>query len=103
MKKVINLLSSAVLLFCSIFILNSCNNTDTTKTDADSISTVETTTDPVTPPVSDKLTDPEIASVAVTANQIDIDYAKNVIFHEYKTFSKSLFILKNRKIPDQTS
>lgn len=34
---------------------------------------------PVTAQKSQKLTDPEIASVAVTANQIDIDYAKIAI------------------------
>ncbi|HTM98790.1 MAG TPA: DUF4142 domain-containing protein, partial [Pedobacter sp.] len=34
---------------------------------------------PVNAQKSQKLTDPEIASVAVTANQIDIDYAKIAI------------------------
>lgn len=77
MKKVINLSFSAVFLFCTIFLLNSCNNADTTTTNMDSTSTMsaDTSMAPVAPPVSDKLTDPEIASVAVTADQIDIDYA----------------------------
>lgn len=74
MKKVINLLGSGVLLFCAIFLLNSCNNADSDQTNADSLNAV-TTTDATPAPASDKLTDPEIASVAVTANQIDIDYA----------------------------
>ena len=77
MKKVINLSGFGVLLFCAIFLLNSCNNADTTKnnTDSTTVSTMDTATAPVEPAASDKLTDPEIASVAVTADQIDIDYA----------------------------
>jgi len=68
------------------FILNSCNSsgdktasatTDTTTTATTATTTTapapaDTTTAAATPA---KLTDPEIASVAVTADQIDIDYA----------------------------
>ena len=74
-------MGSGVLLFCAIFFLNSCNNADSTKSTTDStatVSTMDTATAPVAAPApaaSDKLTDPEIASVAVTADQIDIDYA----------------------------
>jgi putative membrane protein len=76
MKKVINLFGSGVLLFATIFMLNSCNNADTTKTNTDSTAVVSADATPApVAPASDKLTDPEIASVAVTANQIDIDYA----------------------------
>ena len=77
MKKAINLLSGVAFLFCTIFLLNSCNNADTTTTNSDTATTVSTMDTSMTPaaPVSDKLTDPEIASVAVTADQIDIDYA----------------------------
>ncbi|MEO6819018.1 MAG: DUF4142 domain-containing protein [Ginsengibacter sp.] len=80
MKKVINLFGSGVLLFCAIFLLNSCNNADSNKMTTDSttnVSTIDTNTvvTPEAAPVSTKLTDPEIASVAVTADQIDIDYA----------------------------
>ncbi|MEO6949353.1 MAG: DUF4142 domain-containing protein [Ginsengibacter sp.] len=76
MKKVINLFGSGVLLFATIFMLNSCNNADTTKTNTDSTAVVSADATPApAAPASDKLTDPEIASVAVTANQIDIDYA----------------------------
>lgn len=65
------------LTFCFSFLflfLIGCNspdqNTDTTVSSTDSVTTTQAT--PATP----KITDPEIASVAVVANQIDIDYAK---------------------------
>lgn len=63
-------------LICGMFLLNSCNSGDST--DATTDSTNVTTTAPAdsSTATADKLTDPEIASIAVTADQIDIDYAK---------------------------
>ena len=65
-----------VFCFSLLFLfLTGCNSPDqnkdtTTVTSTDSVTTEQAT--PATP----KITDPEIASVAVVANQIDIDYAK---------------------------
>jgi putative membrane protein len=82
MKQKTKTLRAVIYLFCALFLLNSCNsggsNSETTATD----STVSATTTPETDTTSSatqataqKLTDPEIASVAVNADQIDIDYA----------------------------
>lgn len=87
MKQVFKLFIVGACMIGSMFILNSCNSsgdkdasatTDTTMTTATSTDTTmaassDTTTSASTPA---KLTDPEIASVAVTADQIDIDYAQ---------------------------
>ena len=77
MKQVLKFLKITTLVFATMFFLNSCNSTDdkTTSTTTDSISpAIETpAADAAVTPA--KLTDPEIASIAVTADQIDIDYA----------------------------
>jgi putative membrane protein len=83
MKQKTKTLRAAIYFFCALFLLNSCNsggsNSETTATDS-SVSATATpaTTDTAssaTQSASPKLTDPEIASVAVNADQIDIDYA----------------------------
>ena len=86
----------SLFLFSGIFLLNSCNSNSDVKTDTTD-STSMTTTAPAavtpdttaTPAAAAKLTDPEIASVAVTADQIDIDYAKIA-----KSKSKNADVLK---------
>ncbi len=79
MKKVSDLLKNLTFLFTALFIMAGCNPQNETKTETmpmDSPS-VETPAPAVTTPAAEAaLTDPEIASIAVTANQIDIDYAK---------------------------
>ena len=82
MKQKTKTLRSAIYLLCALFLLNSCNsggsNSETTATDSTVSATTPTTTDTTssaTQSASPKLTDPEIASVAVNADQIDIDYA----------------------------
>lgn len=77
MKQVLTSFKTSAFILGAMFILNSCNeNKDKT---ADT--TVVTTTVPdtvavaPTPEAPAKLNDAEIASVAVTADQIDIDYA----------------------------
>ena len=79
MKQKSKSLRTAIYLLCAMFLLNSCNsggdNSQTTATDS-TVSTATTTdTTSSAQATSQKLTDPEIASVAVTADQIDIDYA----------------------------
>ena len=70
MKKVPSLLKTSALTLGVLFVLASCN--DTTKEDTNDTMPVEET---MATPANVQLTDPEIASIAVTANQIDIDYA----------------------------
>ncbi|MFZ1798261.1 MAG: DUF4142 domain-containing protein [Chitinophagaceae bacterium] len=78
MKKVLSISKMGVCLFSAIFIISSCNsNSDTTTATTDSSTTTAPAIDTATAPAApQKLTDPEIASIAVTADQIDIDYAK---------------------------
>ena len=77
MKQKFKALRTVIYMLGAMFFLGSCNSAgDNSQTTTDSTIT-ETTPDTTsnaqtTPP---KLTDPEIASVAVTADQIDIDYA----------------------------
>lgn len=73
MKKVNILFKTGTLMLGVLFVLGSCNNANKegTANTVDS-ATVEATPATATPA---PLTDPEIASIAVTANQIDIDYA----------------------------
>lgn len=73
MKKVINSLHIYAIFFAAIFIMASCNS----KTNETTETTMDTPVN-VTPQETqpNKLTDEEIASIAVTANQIDVDYAK---------------------------
>lgn len=65
-------------LICGMFLLNSCNSGDSTDATTTDSTNMTTTTPPAdsTTATADKLTDPEIASIALTADQIDIDYAK---------------------------
>lgn len=81
MKQVLKLFKITTCMLGAMFILNSCNSsgdktasatTDTTATAA-AAPAPDTTKAAATTPA--KLTDPEIASIAVTADQIDIDYS----------------------------
>ncbi|MEO6135583.1 MAG: DUF4142 domain-containing protein [Ginsengibacter sp.] len=90
MKKAIKVFGTASLLVCTSFLMNSCNSqsgdaaTETTVT-APAKDSMPMAAEPATA----KLTDPEIASIAVTANQVDIDYA-NIA----KTKAKNPEVLK---------
>lgn len=94
MKQILSLTKMSLFLFTAIFALNSCNSNSDTK-DVTTDSSMTTTTPAVdtsaatTTATTAKLTDPEIASVAVTADQIDIDYA-NIA----KAKSKNAEVLK---------
>jgi putative membrane protein len=80
MKQVFKLFTISACMVGTMFILNSCNSggdkttttTDSTATTMAAPAAADTIAAAATPA---KLTDPEIASVAVTADQIDIDYA----------------------------
>jgi putative membrane protein len=78
MKQTIKVLKISTYLLCGAFLLNSCNSGNSSK-EAVMDSTTTTATAPATVDTTSaapqKLTDPEIASIAVTADQIDIDYA----------------------------
>ncbi|MEO8822299.1 MAG: DUF4142 domain-containing protein [Ginsengibacter sp.] len=78
MKQVFRLFKIGTFIVGGMLILNSCNSSSDQSTSETTDSTTTTATTPnatteATAPA--KLTDPEIASVAVTADQIDIDYA----------------------------
>jgi putative membrane protein len=78
MKQKSKALRTAIYLLGAMFLLGSCNSGgDKSETATDSTVATETTTDTTSnaQATAPKLTDPEIASVAVTADQIDIDYA----------------------------
>jgi putative membrane protein len=84
MKQKLRLLRISTYLLCAMFVMNSCNSSGN-KTESATTDTTAATTAPAPAPAAQdtttaaatpaKLTDPEIASVAVTADQIDIDYA----------------------------
>ncbi|MEO6814624.1 MAG: DUF4142 domain-containing protein [Ginsengibacter sp.] len=83
MKQAVKIFQISTYLVCGMFLLNSCNSGSSSK-DAVSDTTATTTTTTTAPApaattdsstASQKLTDPEIASIAVNADQIDIDYA----------------------------
>ena len=79
MKQLLKLFTISACMLGAMFILNSCNSggnetaSATTDTTATAAPAPDTTAATATTPA--KLTDPQIASVAVTADQIDIDYA----------------------------
>ena len=76
MKNLLKAIKLGACLSGALFIMSSCNSQKDDKTADTTVTTaapVDTTT---AAPAPTKLTDPEIASVTVTANQIDIDYAK---------------------------
>ena len=75
MKKISNTLKLSVLLAASVFILANCN-TSPKEEGGDATDTTLVTETTASATDQQKLTDPEIASIAVTANQIDIDYAR---------------------------
>lgn len=80
MKQTFKFLKAGTFAVCAMFLLNSCNsgNTSTETTATDSAVTAAPAEEAATnneAAAATKLTDPEIASVAVTADQIDIDYA----------------------------
>lgn len=73
-----NVTKNSAANFCFSFLLLfliSCNSSDQNKT-VESTTTDTVATEQPAQPAAPKITDPEIASVAVVANQIDIDYAK---------------------------
>lgn len=73
-----NVIKNPAANFCFSFlllILISCNSSDQNKA-VESAPTDSVATSQPAAPAAPKITDPEIASVAVVANQIDIDYAK---------------------------
>lgn len=76
MKNVLKAIRFSAFLFGALFIISSCTSHDKNANE----NTVETTqpapTATSTSSEQPKLTDAEIASIAVTANQIDVDYAK---------------------------
>lgn len=76
MKRTNNVLMTMLYLFFGLFLFSSCNSADSSK-DSMSDSTNAMTEAPSATDSSSakKLTDPEIASIALTADQIDIDYA----------------------------
>ena len=74
MKKVSDLLKNSVFLFSAVFIMAGCNSQNESKTETMPVDSPAVQTP--APAAQAALTDPEIASIAVTANQIDIDYAK---------------------------
>ena len=86
MKQAFKLFTISTCMLGAMFILNSCNSSGDKTASATTDTTTTTTATTAAPaPAPDtaaaaavtpaKLTDPEIASVAVTADQIDIDYA----------------------------
>lgn len=78
MKQVFRLFKIGTFILGAMFVLNSCNSSGdkTASATTDTTTTTSVTPDTTTAaPAPAKLTDPEIASVAVTADQIDIDYA----------------------------
>lgn len=74
MKNILKVFKPSVFLLSALFLLNSCTSQDgdTAKDETVTESSMDSVTTNATP---QKLSDPEIASVAVTADQIDIDYA----------------------------
>ncbi|WP_304344023.1 DUF4142 domain-containing protein [Chryseobacterium koreense] len=77
MKNFTKLMSNSLLASALFLVSYSCKKT--IEQPAKTETTTETTTTPevATPaPEAAKLTDPEIASIAVTANQIDVNYAE---------------------------
>lgn len=77
MKQLLFLSKMSLYIFSGIFLLSSCNSNSNSKAPvSDSIvATTAPAPDATAPAAKAKLTDPEIASIAVTADQIDIDYA----------------------------
>ena len=79
MKKASDLLKNSAFLLSAVFIMAGCNSQNESKTDTMPMDSPVVATPPpaeTAPATEAALTDPEIASIAVTANQIDIDYAK---------------------------
>lgn len=76
MKQIFRTLRISACMLCAAFLLNSCNSGGNNATEAIADTTTAATASPGNSnATSAKLSDPEIASVAVTADQIDIDYA----------------------------
>lgn len=67
-------LAAGILAFIAIFSISACNNAPSNAT-AEETPAVEETTETTDPSIP-KLTDAEIASIVVTANQIDVNYGK---------------------------
>lgn len=88
MKQGLRFFKISTFILGAMFVFNSCNSSGDKSASAttDTTTTTTATTDTMSAMAHDttataaatpaKLTDPEIASVAVTADQIDIDYAK---------------------------
>lgn len=82
MTQTLKLVKTSTFALCASFLVMSCNsgntNSETTATDSNEVAapaandaSTQTTAD-----TANKLTDPEIASVALTADKIDIEYAQ---------------------------
>lgn len=91
MKKGIQLFKTGTLMLGVLLALGSCTDTNTDNTN----DTVMEETMPAATPAT--LTDPEIASIVVTANQIDIDYAN---IAKDKASSKDVKEFANTMIKD---
>lgn len=77
-----NVLKLSAYLLCGMFLLNSCNSGSSTESKTDSANAMVQPAAPAPDSAAasqSKLTDPEIASIALTADQIDIDYAEIAI------------------------
>lgn len=76
MKKVFKVFGTGTLLLCSVIVFNSCNSQEGDSTTEPAVTETPKVETPA--PVAEataRLTDPEIASIAVTANKVDIEYA----------------------------
>ena len=75
MKKIPGFFKNVIILSSAVILMGSCNSQEESK--SEEMLPPEKVTAPIanSTPSASSLTDPEIASIAVTANQIDIDYA----------------------------
>lgn len=72
MKKTTSFVKTGMMAFALLFAIASCNS----NSDADANADEAADTTEQAAPAEEGPTDPQIASIAVTANQVDIDYAK---------------------------
>lgn len=93
MKKVWNFVKVGALALGVIFALNSCKNSNNDQA-TDEASQTDTTATEQAAPAPKGPTDPQIASIAVTANQNDIEYAKIAVTKatspEVKKFAQTM-------------
>lgn len=90
MKKINKAIKISTFFICCMFLLNSCNSGNSTnETTNDSTAAIEPASATDTSAASQKLKDPEIASLVLTVNQIDLNYAALA-----KDISKNPHVLK---------